>query len=150
MIIRKMETNEIDSIITLFNYYRDAAEIPEEKYDENKVINTVREYNIRPNLFFRVAYNGLRPVGFIGGFLSEDPVDTELIATIQFNFLIDEYATVEGYRELTDAFQEWAKELKATNIRAIDIGEKVSRLKQVYYELGFDPVRVEIMNKEIQ
>ena len=145
-----MEEREIDSIITLFDYYREAAGIDEEHYDENKVLKTVREYNIRPNLFFRVAYNGLRPIGLIGGFLSEDPIETEITATIQFNFLIDEFNSVENYAQLIAEFQNWSKALGVKQVRALDIGNNITRLNDVYDILGFNPVRVVIMNKEIE
>lgn len=149
MIIREMETRELDSVLILFEYYRQAADISEERYDQDKVLKTIKEYCIRPNLFLRVAYIGLRPVGVIGGFLSEDPVDTEITATIQFNYLIDEYATIENYQLLIEAFQEWSQQFKVEQIRAIDIGNKINRLQSVYDQLGFNPVRVSIMNKEI-
>lgn len=149
MIIREMETRELDSVLILFEYYRQAADISEERYDQDKVLKTIKEYCIRPNLFLRVAYIGLRPVGVIGGFLSEDPVDTEITATIQFNYLIDEYATIENYQQLIEAFQEWSQQFKVEQIRAIDIGNKINRLQSVYDQLGFNPVRVSIMNKEI-
>lgn len=149
MIIRTMETRELDSVLILFEYYRQAADISEERYDQDKVLKTIKEYCIRPNLFLRVAYMGLRPIGVIGGFLSEDPVDTEITATIQFNYLIDEYATIENYQQLIEAFQEWSQQFKVEQIRAIDIGNKINRLQSVYDQLGFNPVRVSIMNKEI-
>ena len=149
MIIREMETRELDPVLILFEYYRQAADISEERYDQDKVLKTIKEYCIRPNLFLRVAYIGLRPVGVIGGFLSEDPVDTEITATIQFNYLIDEYATIENYQQLIEAFQESSQQFKVEQIRAIDIGNKINRLQSVYDQLGFNPVRVSIMNKEI-
>jgi len=149
MIIRPMETRELDLVINLFNYYRDEAGITEEKYSQDKVLKTIREYCIRPHLFFRVAYNGQRPVGVIGGFLSEDPVDTELSATIQFNYLIPEFADQINYDQLIGAFSDWARLCKATNIRAIDIGTRINRLDHVYDSLDFEPIRISIMNKEL-
>jgi hypothetical protein len=145
-----MEPREIDLVINLFNYYKDDAGISDDRYDQDRVLRTVREYNIRPNLFFRVAFNGQRPIGIIGGFISQDPIETETTATIQFNYLLDEFATVENYAELIAVFQEWAQQLGITQMRAIDIGQNISRLNDVYDTLGFDPVKVMIMNKEIQ
>lgn len=144
-----MEEREIDSVITLFEYYREEAGIDELNYDENKVLKTVREYNIRPNLFFRVAFNGLRPVGLIGGFLSEDPIESEITATIQFNYLIPEFNSVDNYAEMIAEFQNWAKALGVKQMRALDIGNNITRLNDVYDILGFNPVRIAIMNKEI-
>lgn len=149
LIVRSMEPREIDLVINLFNYYKDDAGITDQKYDQDKVLKTVREYNIRPNLFFRVAYVGQRPVGIIGGFLSEDPIESEVTATIQFNYLIPEYATVDNYDQLVSVFQHWAKQLGITQMRAIDIGTNINRLDKTYDQLGFDPIRITIMNKEI-
>lgn len=149
MIVRPMETNEIDLVINLFNYYRDEAGIAEEKYDENRVMRTIKEYNIRPNLFFRVAFDGRRPIGLIGGFLSEDPVESEVTATIQFNYLVPEFATADHYAELISSFEQWSQQFKVEQIRAIDIGSNPNRLQDIYDELGFDPIRISIMNKEI-
>lgn len=149
MIIRSMQTHEIDSVVTLFDYYREAAQIDDDHYDENRVIQTVREYCIRPNLFFRLALNGQRPVGVVGGFLSEDPIDTEITATIQFLYLIPEFATVTNYDLMIKEFESWAEQFKVTAIRAIDIGRNPNRLSDVYAELEFDPIKVSIMNKEL-
>lgn len=149
MIIRPMEPNEIDLVVNLFNYYREAAGITEDHYDENKTLNTIREYCIRPNLFFHCAYNGRRPIGVIGGFLSEDPIDTERTATIQFNYLIPEFATIDNYGQLIAVFEKWAEQFTVSQIRAIDIGQNPNRLEAVYSDLAFNPVRVSIMNKEI-
>lgn len=149
MFIREMQTNEIDSVVNLFNYYKEEAGVDLDRFSENRVLATVRQYCIKPNLFFRVAFNGLRPIGLIGGFLSEDPVEDEMTATIQFNYLIPEFATVENYGYLVNEFQTWAKGLGITQMRAIDIGSKTTRLESVYDELDFTPIRIAIMNKEI-
>jgi hypothetical protein len=63
---------------------------------------------------------------------------------------LDEFATVENYAELIAVFQDWAKQLGIKNMRAIDIGQNVSRLDDIYDVLGFNPIRINIMNKEIQ
>lgn len=149
MQIRPMEPREIDSVIVLFNYYKEEAEVNEERYSENRVLSTIREYCIRPNLFFRIALNGQRPVGLIGGFISEDPVEDERAATIQFCYLIPEFNSINNYQQMLEEFEAWAKLAKATNIRAIDIGTKITRLNEVYDELGFTPIRINIMNREL-
>lgn len=149
MIIREMLPRELDVVLNLFNYYCEAADINEEKYDQDRARETVREYCIRPNLFFRIAVNGQRPVGLIGGFLSQDPVETQVTATIQFLYLIEEFAEISNYEMLIDQFTAWSQQFKVTQIRAIDIGYRIDRLNDVYDELGFNPIRISIMNKEI-
>ena len=149
MIIREMLPRELDVVLNLFNYYCEAADITEERYDQDRARETVREYCIRPNLFFRIAVNGQRPVGLIGGFLSQDPVESEVTATIQFLYLIPEFAEISNYENLVDEFTDWSSQFKVTQIRAIDIGHRMDRLNDVYDELGFTPIRISIMNKEI-
>jgi hypothetical protein len=149
MIIREMLPRELDVVLNLFNYYCEDADITEDKYDQDRARETVREYCIRPNLFFRIALNGQRPVGMIGGFLSQDPVETQVTATIQFLYLIPEFAEINNYQNLVDEFVAWGQQFKVTQVRAIDIGNKLDRLRDVYDELGFNPIRISIMNKEI-
>jgi len=149
MIIRAMEPRELDVVLNLFNYYCEDAAISEEQYDQDRARETVREYCIRPNLFFRIAVNGQRPVGLIGGFLSQDPVETQVTATIQFLYLIPEFADIHTYQNLVDEFTKWSSEFKVTQVRAIDIGYRMDRLRDVYDELGFNPIRISIMNKDI-
>lgn len=150
MIIKPLEPRDIDLVINLFGYYSDEAGIDPEQYDENRVLNTIKQYAIRPNLFFRVCWLGQRPIGCIGGFLSEDPVERETTATIQFLYLLPDHADIMNYRQMIQEFTNWAEQFSATNIRAIDIGHNPNRLQEVYERLEFRPVRVSIMNKEIQ
>lgn len=150
MIIRPIEPREIDLIVNLFEYYRTAADIDDQVYDQDRVLTTLREYSIRPQLFFRAAFVGSRPVGCVGGFLSQDPVENETAATIQFLYLLDDYSSVTNYGQLIQTFEQWAKSCDVTKIRAIDIGRNPNRLQDVYSDLGFDPIRISIMNKEIQ
>lgn len=147
IIVRPMEAREIDAVINLFHYYIQDADI--EEFDEDRLLRTLREYNIRPNLFFRIATVGTRPVGVIGGFLSEDPVEREMAATIQFLYLLPEYHSQDNYENLISEFTQWARTHGADKIRAIDIGQKIDRLNSVYESLDFQPVRITIMNKEI-
>lgn len=91
MIIREMLPKEIDVVLSLMRRYADEVNIDDAAWDLDRARHTVREYVIRPNLFFRVACQGLRPVGVIGGFLSEDPVESVITATIQFHYLIEEF-----------------------------------------------------------
>jgi hypothetical protein len=144
-----MRPEEIDSVLILFEYYRSEAGIDDDIYDQDRVLNTVREFSIRNNLFFRIALVNQRPVGLVGGFLSPDPVERELTATIQFLYLIPEHNQSQNYQMLTDEFESWAKQCGAGAVRAIDIGQNTNRLNDIYDQLGYDPVRVSIMNKEI-
>lgn len=147
MIIREMEPREIDLVINLFQHYAEQALIAD--IDDDRLLATIKQYCIRPNLFFNIACWGQRPVGVIGGFLSEDPVEPEVTATIQFNYLLPDYATVDNYSLLIERFRAWSQQFNCRQMRAIDIGTNMHRLTEVYQQLGFDPVTVSIMNKEM-
>jgi hypothetical protein len=149
IVVKKMQVEEIDLAINLFGYYRQAAGITDDRYDRDRVLMTVREYNIRPNLFFRLAWRGQRPVGLVGAFVSQDPVESEQTVTIQFCYLIEEFAELENYELLLDAVSDWAEQLKCSAIRALDIGDHLSKIRWVYEQLDFDPVTVTIMNREL-
>lgn len=150
MIIRRMQPEEIDSVVILFDYYRNEALIPDEKYDEDRVVQTIRTYSVNWNLFFNVALEGQRPVGLIGGFVSEDPIDGDRCANIQFCYLVDSHHSRENYAQLIQTFESWAREVKATSIKAIDIGYKPDRLKYFYESMDFKSLPLTIMGKEIE
>lgn len=149
MIIRNMQPDEIDGVVILFDYYRTEALIDDDRYNEDRVIETIRTYSVNWNLFFNVAYEGQRPIGLVGGFVGEDPIDGERCANIQFCYLVDSYHTRENYQQLIQVFEGWAREVKATSIKAIDIGYKPDRLKYFYETMGFKALPLVIMGKEI-
>lgn len=144
-----MQPEQIDLVINLFNYYTQAADIDPDQLDRDRILNTVREYNIRPHLFFRVAWAGQRPVGVVGSFLSQDPIETELTATIQFCYLLDDYADLDNYQQLLTSVQEWAEVNGCSAIRVLDIGQHLAKIQWVYEQLEFDRVTVTIWNREL-
>jgi hypothetical protein len=149
MIIRQMEADEMDLIVNLFEYYKDEALIEDDEWQINRVVQTIKNYSVSWNLFFRIAYEGQRPVGVIGGFVSEDPITGERVAAIQFNYLKPDYASVGNYRQLVDTFLSWTEEVKATDIKCMDIGNNLTRLDDVYENLGFRHQTISIYGKEI-
>jgi hypothetical protein len=144
-----MEPDEMDLIVNLFEYYRDEALISESDWDVNRVVQVIKNYSINWNLFFRIAYEGTRPVGVIGGFVSEDPITGERCSAIQFNYLKPDYASVGNYKQLIDLFVEWSQEVKATDIKCMDIGNNPNRLEEVYEALDFTNQMLTIYGKEI-
>lgn len=149
MLVRDMETNELDVVINLFNYYKDDVRINDDNWNSDNLLKTIKEYCIRPHLYFKVAFQATRPVGVIGGFVANDIVESETTGTIQFLFLLPEYRTQEYYKTLVGGFEEWARDCGATKLRAIDIGYNLDRLNEVYDLLGYSPVRFSLMTKEL-
>lgn len=150
MIIRKMLPEEIEHIVILFNYYRDEVGISDETYDEQRVVQTIKNYTLNWQLHFKVAFEGQRPIGIIGGFASEDPVERETSAAIQFCYLLPAYASLSNYRQLVEDFEAWAREGGAKTIKVLDIGYKPNRLQDMFDTLGYNPLPIKIMSKEIE
>jgi GNAT superfamily N-acetyltransferase len=145
MIVRKMRPEEFDVTVNLFGYYRDEAigSMPEieQEYDENSVINTIKQYASQWNYCWFNAYEGQRPVGFVAGILSTCPWNEEkIVANIAFLYLLDSHKNMDNFRELMKTFEEWAIQCKAKQITAGDIGINIEKNKKLYEHFGFKSV----------
>lgn len=152
MIVRKMQAHELDATMILFNYYRDEAieAIPRiaEEYDENSMIETIRTYASKYEYVWFNAYEGQRPVGFIGGYLTENPWNHSLVtANISFVFLLKSHRTLENFKMLMAKFEEWARLCEAVEISAGDIGIDIPRSQKLYEHFDFKPLL--LMTKEL-
>lgn len=144
MIVRPMQPLEFDSTIICFQYYRDEAieSLPRiaEEYDENSVLKTIKTFATKWDHCWFNAYEGQRVVGFIAGYASECPWNTEIIdANIAFIFMLDSHKNMDNFRQLLVKFEEWAKTIKARNITAGDIGINPERTQKLYEHFGFKP-----------
>lgn len=152
MIVRTMLPQEIDVTINLVNYYTDEAAqaIPglAEQYDTNSIINTVRKYSISPNYVWFNLYEGQRPVGFIAGYLGQQPWNENLfLGHISLIYVLPSHRSLPVFRQLIDKFTEWAKENNCVKITAGDIGIDEERTRAIYEHIGFKPLL--LMAKEI-
>lgn len=142
MIIRKMQAGELDSTITLFEYYRDEAiqSLPRirDEYDENSVVETIKNYASHWDHCWFNAYDNTRPVGFVAGYATECPWNKSIIeANIGFIYLLDSHKNMDNFRKLIQKFEEWAKMIKASSITAGDIGIDPERTEKLYSHFGF-------------
>lgn len=145
MIVRTIQSYELDATMILFNYYRDEAveSLPRiaEEYDENSMIDTVRNYTIRNQYVWFNMYEGQRPVGFIAGFISATPWNKDLlVANISFVYLLTSHRSMDNFKSLYSKFEEWANSFEAYQITGGDIGINVDRSQRLYEHLGFKPV----------
>jgi len=145
MIVRPMQTQELDATVNVFGYYRDEAigSMPEieQEYDENSVIKTIKQYASQWNRCWFNAYEGQRPVGFIAGVLSNCPWnEKKIIANIAFVYLIDSHKNLDNFRELMKEFEQWARSVDAEQITGGDIGINIEKTKKLYEHFGFRPV----------
>ena len=142
MIVRKMLAQEFDSTVNLFGYYRDEAilsmPVIEEQYDENSVIDTIKQYASHWEYCWFNAYDGQRPVGFIAGYLTACPWNSNIVeANIAFIFLLESHRNMSNFKQLMTEFEAWARLAKASTITAGDIGINPERTQKLYEHFGF-------------
>lgn len=145
MIVRQMQSSELDSTMVLFNYYKDEAieSLPKiaEEYDDNSMLETVRNYAIRPATCWFNSYEGSRPVGFIAGGLVPCPWNKKLVsAHISFVYMLPSHRSLESFKQLMQAFEEWAKANQCYQITGGDIGINIERSAKLYEHFGFKPM----------
>lgn len=143
MIVRKMRPEEIDVTINLFRYYaKEAADNTPElgaEFDENSVIETIRQRNIHPEYIWFNAYEGTRPVGFISACVTQAPWNKEVFyAHIELIFILESHRNMNTFKQLVKSVEEWAKTFDAQKLTAGDIGVNPERTRRVYEGLGFD------------
>ena len=144
MIVRQMQPREFDMTVNLFGYYRDEAiqTMPKiaDEYDENSVIDTIKTFASKWDHIWLNAYDNQRPVGFIAGYASACPWNSNILdANIAFIYLLDSHKNMDNFRELLTQFEGWAKTIKAQNITAGDIGINPERTQKLYEHFGFKP-----------
>ena len=144
MIVRKMSPLDIDVTVNLFNYYRDEAveTIPSiaDEYDEDAVLDTIRNYNIQYDQCWFNLYDNQRPVGFVAGYIVAKPWSkTSLIANLQFIYVLKSHRSLEVFKQLVNEFEIWARQFDVKQITAGDIGIDVERSQKLYEHLGFKP-----------
>lgn len=144
MIVRQMQPREFDMTVNLFGYYRDEAILTMPKiadeYDENSVIDTIKTFASKWDHIWLNAYDNQRPVGFIAGYASACPWNSNILdANIAFIYLLDSHKNMDNFRELMSQFEGWARTIKAQNITAGDIGINPERTEKLYEHFGFKP-----------
>jgi GNAT superfamily N-acetyltransferase len=140
MIVRKMLPSELDVTINLCGYYAQEALIPEDEYDEDAVLETIRLYSSHYEYFWFNAYDGQRPVGIIAGYVTKEPWSkTKLHAHIELIFLLESHRSMDNFRTLLNKSEEWARTVGATEITAGDIGINPERTQKLYSHFDFKP-----------
>jgi GNAT superfamily N-acetyltransferase len=130
---------ELDGTYLLFsNYY--VGEIIErnpgmfQDYDENSMVEAIRQYASNYKYIWFNAYEGQRPVGFIGGFMAECPWNKTLVFTnISYIYLLPSHRNKENFNQLMDEFIAWSKLAKAVRIMSTDNDIFQSSLEQLEF-----------------
>lgn len=139
MIVRKMQPTEIDAVVLLTRYYAEDAQLTDEQYDENEVIQTIRLYGSNVEYCLRIAFEGQRPVGLIAGCVTKTPWNTDLNAHIDFVFILESHRNIQTFKQLLQEFEDWARMVGAKEITAGDLGIDPERNQKLYAHYGFKP-----------
>ena len=137
MIVRKMMPQEIDITINLCRYYADEANILEEEYVEDHVLETIRQYSTHYEYCWLNAYDGQRPVGLIAGYICKAPWGPTYHAHCELIFLLESHRTMDNFKTLLKGFEEWARICGAVEMTAGDIGINTERNRRIFGALGF-------------
>lgn len=137
LIIKPLRASEITDTVILVEYYRDEANLPEGEYDQDAVIESMKNFTINPNYFWVNGYDNGRPVGFIAGYLCPIPWSKHMTAHIQFIYMLPNYRNLVNGKQLVNEFETWAKALGAVRISAGDIGIDTERTRTFYQQLEF-------------
>lgn len=135
MIIRKPRADEIDMVLILAEYYRDEAML--KSYDSDVVAETVKSLIVQPDLCLFCAYDNGRMVGLVAGMLIPSLWSQELVAHLQFLFLLPSHRNLVNGQRLVEEFESWAKNNHCDKITTGDIGIDVNRSRVFYKEMGF-------------
>lgn len=138
MLVRSIETNEVDATMILCEYYREEAGIPDEEYDHDSVLQTIKHRSIHPEYCWLNLYQGQRPVGFISGCLTQAPWNSKILyGHIELVFVVEQYRSLDNFNLLVDNFTQWASKFQVREITAGDIGINFARTKKLYEHIGF-------------
>lgn len=137
MIIRKMRADEIDTTVNLFKYYIEEANLTDDQWDENSLLEGIREFNIQAEYCWLNAYEGQRPIGLVAGCLTKPIYSRKLEAHINYIFLLESHRNMANFRELVTAFESWASSMRACEITAGDIGINPDRTRKLFTALDF-------------
>lgn len=138
MIIKAVDSTNIDSTMVLCEYYREEAGISDDDYDHNSVLETIKTRSIHAEYCWFNLYEGQRPVGFISGCLTQAPWNKNILyAHIELVFILESHRSLDNFKMLIDAFTKWGTQFKVVDITAGDIGINVDRTRKLYEHLGF-------------
>ena len=137
MIIRRPRSDELDNIIIVMEYYRDEANLEDDDYDSNTMIETVREFLINPSHAWYCLYENQRMVGVVAGYLCPVPWNKKITANVQFLYVLPSHRNLANAVKLLKEFEIWAWNQGAIKITAGDIGIDVERTQTFYEHCGY-------------
>ena len=114
MIVKTLNLEYFDkTAIVAFQY---AEDVDIEDYNEEHIIESIREHNINPSSCWFNAMVGQQVVGFIGGGASAKTLKKDFVSIIDFLYLLPDYNNEDNLRDLVFAFIEWSEKVNCSDI----------------------------------
>lgn len=114
MIVKPLEVETFDRTAQLVFEY--AQEMKIENYDEEHIIEQLRERKIEISNCWLNAMIGQQVVGFIAGGCSEETLTKNVVGVVDFFYLQSDHNTEENIRDLLFAFIDHVEKFKGTRL----------------------------------
>jgi GNAT superfamily N-acetyltransferase len=102
------------------------------------MIESIRARTINPGQAWLNLMDGTRPVGMISGGITTAPWNNSIVlATIEMFYVLQSHRSMDSFRAIVRAFEEFAKQCGATSIYVSDMGMNESRTRTLYEQLGY-------------
>jgi GNAT superfamily N-acetyltransferase len=143
MIVRKPTPSEFDSTVMLFERYHEEAALTVKnitEYDENSVIETIRQFcSLYEYCWFNLFENS-RPVGFVAAYVTQCPWNRQVAEThIAFIYIIESHRTMDNFRLLINQIEQFNRTIGGVAITAGDIGINPERTQRLFEHFDFKP-----------
>jgi hypothetical protein len=112
MIVKPLDVEYFDKTARVAFEYAECLDID---YDEDHIIESIREHKISPASCWFNAMEGQQVVGFIGGTCATKILNKEPVGIVDFLFLLPEYNNEDNVRQLTFAFIDFCEKFKCDN-----------------------------------
>jgi len=111
MIIKPLEVAQFDKTVSIAIQY--AEQLGIENYDEEHIIESIREHKIDTTKCWFNAVLGQSIVGFVGGVVGTKTLTKDIVGIIDFFYLLPEYNTEENISELTFSFIKFCEKFQS-------------------------------------
>lgn len=111
------------------------------KFSKPRLLETFKCYMSDPDRIGIIAMQGEKPCGMIGGYVSKYYFSEELVANDIAWFVVPELRGTQVGLRLLDAFEEWAKSKKVSELRiGISTGVNMEAFDRLMKKRGYSMV----------
>lgn len=140
--IRPLKIHEVHDCVPFGQAFHDELKLAGSFIPQCFVDNWITFLSTYPAVIFGLFNDGAL-IGGLGGMVAPDLYDARLYAQEFFWFIGKEHRSGSGALRLLRAFEQWAIEKQATELRMVHlVGDQANDLEAFYRSLGY--VKVEV------